>query len=213
MRVFTFTLGALATNCYLCLAPGGPGVREAVAVDAGENPAPMLETLRQEGATLTHILVTHLHADHICGAGALAAATGATILASAADAFLQHSRLGRGDGRAYPPVPPFDFEPLEPGKLVVLGQPLLVLDTPGHTPGGLSFFFPRAGAVFVGDALFRGSVGRTDFEAGDGPLLLRSIRQRLFILPDATLVYPGHGPATTIGQEKTGNPFFRAPSL
>jgi glyoxylase-like metal-dependent hydrolase (beta-lactamase superfamily II) len=206
MRVFTFTLGALATNCYLCVEPD---VKEAVAIDAGERPEPLLAALRQEGVRLTHILVTHLHADHICGAGALAAATGAPILASPEDAFLQHSLQGRGDGRAYPPVPPFDFEPLSPGKRLVLGQPLLVLDTPGHTPGGLSFFFPRAGAVFVGDALFRGSVGRTDFDAGDGPLLLRSIRERLFILPDATVVYPGHGPATTVGQEKIGNPFFR----
>lgn len=212
MRIHTFTLGGLATNCYICSATRPEGGAAAIAIDAGEHPELMLDYLRDNKLTLTHILITHLHADHICGAAALAAATRVPILASPADAYLQSLDIGRGDGRGYPPVPPFDFDPLAAGRIKLLGQPLLVLDTPGHTPGGLSFFFPRANVVFVGDALFHGSVGRTDFLGGDSPQLFRSIRERLFILPDATAVYAGHGPTTSIGREKAENPFFRPPS-
>ncbi len=92
---------------------------------------------------------------------------------------------------------------------MVLGQPLFILETPGHTPGGLCFYFPRCAALFSGDTLFQGSVGRTDHARGDGELLLRSIRERILSLPAETLVYPGHGPRTSVGEEKAHNPFFQ----
>lgn len=210
MRIVTFTLGALKTNCYLLIHQD-----QAVAVDAGENPAPMLELLRKEGLTLTHILLTHLHADHVGGVHELQQGVrdmGAPLpetWGSAQDAYLRNLLQGRGGAGNYPKVPPFDFIHLEPGKRTILEQPMLALDTPGHTPGGLSFYFPRAGAVFVGDLLFRDSVGRTDWQGGDAAALMRSIEKRIFILPEATTVYPGHGPTTTVGREKAENPFFR----
>ena len=210
MRIQSFTLGSLATHCYI-VAGQESAIAPAIAIDAGQNPDPMLDYLEQNRLTLTHILITHLHADHICGVRELAAGTQAQVLASSLDAYLQNLDIGRGNGLGYPAVPPFSFEPLEPGRIELLGQPLLVLDTPGHSQGSLSFFFPRAGAVFVGDVLFQGSVGRTDVPGGDSPKLLRSIRERLFILPNSTRVFPGHGQDTSIGREKAENLFFQPP--
>lgn len=210
MRVTTWVLGSLETNCYI-LAHNGL----AVVVDAGENPEPMLEALEERELRLTHILLTHLHADHVCGVRRLQQETlskkgvSPEIWGSAADLYLQKLIYGRG-GQWLPRVPAFTFSALKPGRQQVLEQPLLVLDTPGHTPGGLSFYFPRSGVIFVGDLLFQGSVGRTDWPGGDAQALLRSIRERIFILPDETVVYSGHGPATTVGREKETNPFFAA---
>jgi glyoxylase-like metal-dependent hydrolase (beta-lactamase superfamily II) len=204
MKITTFTLGRLETNCYV-LSEGG----RAVAVDAGENPAPMIEYVRKDGLDLTHVFNTHLHFDHICGNASLTQATGAVILANPADAYLRKLAVGRGGSGGAPPVPSFDFEPLALGRREVLGQPMIVLDTPGHTPGSLSFFFPRQEAVFVGDLLFRGSVGRTYFAGGDAKVVLESIRRRIFTLPGDATVYPGHGPATLVSFEKEHNPFFK----
>lgn len=205
MQIATFKLSVMQTNCYIL-----SNEEEAVAIDAGQNPAPMLEHLEANGLTLTHILLTHLHADHVCGVRFLQRHTNAETWGSLADSYLQDSPLGRGGVQNLPPVPAFSFTPVEPGRYNVLGQTLLILDTPGHTPGGLSYYFPRAGVVFVGDLLFQGSVGRTDWDGGDADALLDAVRQRIFILPDATKVLSGHGPATTVGHEKDANPFFRS---
>jgi glyoxylase-like metal-dependent hydrolase (beta-lactamase superfamily II) len=204
MIIKTFTLGQLGTNCYV-LSVGS----RAVAVDVGEGPGPMIDHVRGQGLELTHIYNTHLHFDHVSGNRELAEATGAVILASPEDAYLGSLAVGRGGAGGAPPVQPFDFDPLEPGRLEVLGQPMFVLDTPGHTPGSLSFYFPWAEAVFVGDVLFQGSVGRTYFAGGDARRLLDSIRRRIFTLPGETVVYPGHGPPTLVSAEQEHNPFFR----
>jgi glyoxylase-like metal-dependent hydrolase (beta-lactamase superfamily II) len=204
MKIATFTLGRLETNCYVLSRDG-----RAAAIDAGENPAPMIDYVREKGLGLAHIFNTHLHFDHICGNAALSRATGAEILANPEDAYLRKLAVGRGGSGGAPPVASFDFEPLSPGRRDVLGQPMIVLDTPGHTPGSLSFFFPRQEAVFVGDLLFRGSVGRTYFAGGDARVLLESIRRRIFTLPGSVSIYPGHGPATTVSFEKEHKPFFQ----
>jgi len=203
VRIATFILGQLQTNCYVLDAGG-----QAVVIDAGESPEPMLEHLHTHGLTCTHVLCTHLHADHICGVRELVRGTGACVLASQADAYLHDLVIGHGGRDGYPPVPGFEFEPAHPGRMTLLNQPAFVLDTPGHTPGGLSFHFPHAGVVFVGDLLFRGSVGRTDFPGGDSAAQFRSVRERIFSLPDRTLIYPGHGPSTSVEREKRDNPFF-----
>ena len=210
MRLSTFTLGNLATNCFL-LDTG----REAVAVDAGADPSPMLRFLAAHELRLTHILLTHLHADHVAGVRQLAEGAalqgGSTpeIWGSAKDRILQDQVVGRGGAQGYPLVPAFELTAVEPGRATLLDMPVLILDTPGHTPGSLSYFFPRAGWVFVGDTLFHDSVGRTVWQGSDAATLLHSIRERLFILPPETVVHAGHGPATTIGRETTHNPFFR----
>jgi glyoxylase-like metal-dependent hydrolase (beta-lactamase superfamily II) len=202
MQIKTFPLGPLETNCYLLHTDA-----QAVCIDAGGPPAPLVRYLERNKLTLTHILSTHLHFDHIYGNAALQAATGAAILACADDGYLLESAYGKGGDYGLPPVEPFDFTPLEPGSLTLLEGECRVFPTPGHTLGSLSFYWEKAGALFAGDVLFQRSVGRTDLPGGDTDTLLQTIREKLFTLPENTTVYPGHGPATSIGEEKRCNPF------
>ncbi|MBU1610325.1 MAG: MBL fold metallo-hydrolase [Proteobacteria bacterium] len=201
MHIEKFQLGPLGTNAYV-LDNG----HEAVAIDPGGNPEPMIAHLG--GKTLTHILVTHLHFDHIYGVRALADATGATILAPSEDAFLMDTEVGRGGMMGLPLVNPFDFEAIGPGESEFLGYPCTVFQTPGHTPGSLSFYFPQAKAVFVGDLIFFRSVGRTDFPGGSASTLKQSVTENIFPLPPDTVIYSGHGAETTVGDEMNHNPFF-----
>lgn len=205
MRVERFTLGPCRVNCYLLSSAG-----QAVVVDPADGAESLLPRLAEEGLTLTRILCTHLHRDHIGGAAALAQATGAYVLASPLDAPLFEEAIGRGGQHGLPPLSAFHFWALPPGRIALLGEPCLVLATPGHSPGGLSFFFPRSGVLFTGDLLFRGNVGRGDFPGGDEPTLFASVRERVFILPEDTIIYPGHGEFTTVGLEKEFNPFFKS---
>lgn len=203
MEVETFALGPLQTNSYL--AHHGT---LAAAVDVGGNPAPMADFLRARGLSLTHILLTHLHCDHLYGVAELARITGAPVFASGADSGLMRTELGRGGFMGLPLVEPFEFSDVSPGEVVLAGRPCRILSTPGHSPGGLSAYFPEDGVVFVGDLLFYRSVGRTDFPGGDSDTLLAAVREKIFTLPADTMVYPGHGPATTVGAEQRHNPFF-----
>lgn len=202
MHIKTFPLGPLETNCYL-LTEGN----EAVAVDPGGNPASLVQHLNANNLKLVAILNTHMHFDHVLGNADLAQATGAPIYACAKDGYLLQSEVGSGGGFGLPKTPPFDFIPLDEGDLVLMGLACKALFTPGHTMGSLSYYFPAAGALFAGDVLFYRSVGRTDLPGGDTDALRDSIRNKLFVLPGETVVYPGHGPSTTIDAEKHSNPF------
>lgn len=201
MDVRVFPLGPLETNCYL-ISNG----KEAVVIDPGGNPAPILQYLEQQGLKLTRILNTHLHFDHVLGNAALAKATGATISAGKADTFLLDAASGRRFG--LPETEPFSFSALVEGDIPLLGDTCRVFSTPGHSPGSLSYYFPKLGALFAGDVLFRRAVGRTDLPGGDSAALGHSIRTKLYALPEETVVYPGHDAATTIGEEKRENPYF-----
>ncbi|MFP5258956.1 MAG: MBL fold metallo-hydrolase [Acidobacteriota bacterium] len=203
MDIVSFPLGPLETNCYLAASDG-----RAVALDVGGDPAPVLAHMRAHGLTLEAICLTHLHCDHLYGVAALMHETGVRALAGAEDARLMDLDLGRGGLMGLPMVDPFVWEPVAPGEITLLGQSCRVLATPGHSPGSRSYYFPEAGAVFVGDLLFYRSIGRTDFVGGDYDVLLGAVVSQIFSLPDKTLVYPGHGPATTVGDEKRHNPFF-----
>ncbi len=191
------------SNCYL-LRQG----RGAVVVDPGGDSGPLLAAIARDDLRLEAILLTHLHYDHIAGVPGLVAATGAKVFASPRDAFLRALPLGGGGGRGLPPVEDFSFEGPKP-KLTLFNLPCIVLPTPGHTPGSLSYFFPWAESVFTGDLLFRKAVGRTDGPGGDGAVLLASIRERILTLPDDTGVFPGHGVATWVKVEKRDNPHLR----
>ena len=203
MDILAFPLGPLETNCYLAMAGTA-----SLAVDPGGNPGVVLEQIEKRGLTLEAICLTHLHCDHLYGVAAMLHETGVTALAGAEDAMLMDLDLGRGGLMGLPLVEPFDWEPVPPGETAFMGQACRVLATPGHSPGSRSFYFPEAGVVFVGDLLFYRSIGRTDFAGGDYDTLIQSVATQIFTLPDTTLVYPGHGPATTVGDEKRHNPFF-----
>lgn len=202
MPIATFPIGPLATNSYLIHE-----TREAVAIDVGGSPEDMLAYLHVHNLVLNAICLTHLHFDHLYGVADLAAATGAPVYAPTGDSVLMKTESGSGGMWGMPPVKPFGSLPLAPGKASFADMECDVLITPGHTPGGVSLYFPKEKSVFTGDALFYRSLGRTDFPYGDHQQLLASIKQILFKLPDDVTVYPGHGPATTIGEEKKENPF------
>jgi hydroxyacylglutathione hydrolase len=217
LRVRTFTLGPFETNCYLLWTAAGDGPSgeppEAWIIDAGFDPQPIIRAVRELGLRATWLILTHTHADHLAGVDEVLAAipglkTGVHALESSwlHDPVLNLSAMtgmpttalgGRSPDRQF-----------EGGEQLTLG-PLAwsVLHTPGHSPGGLSLYCPSAGVVLSGDALFRGSIGRTDFPGSDPRLLEQSIRQKLYSLPDQTTVLAGHGPPTTIGQERRHNPF------
>lgn len=203
MKIETFALGPLETNSYVASEKG-----LAVAVDVGGDPAPMLEYLEREGLTLTHVLLTHLHFDHIYGAARLSGVSGAPVLAGAGDAYLMESELGRGGFMGFPKVKHFSYQPLEEGGIELLGQPCQVLLTPGHTAGSLSYHFPEAGVVFAGDVIFYRAIGRTDFAGGSLQTLLDAVKRKIFTLPPETVIYPGHGLETTVGEERLHNPYF-----
>jgi glyoxylase-like metal-dependent hydrolase (beta-lactamase superfamily II) len=206
MHVKRIVVGPLASNCYLvrCSDNG-----EALVIDPGAEPEVILKQLEMEGLTLRYIINTHGHGDHIGANAALKELTGAAILIHAGDAPMLTSAVKNlsawlDGGIVSPPADRTlaDGDELRCGDIV-----FKVLATPGHTPGGISILGP--GVVFTGDTLFQGSIGRTDFPGGSFTVLLKSIREKLLILPDETLVYPGHGPATSIGREKMENPFLQ----
>jgi len=218
LRIKSYTLGPFATNCYLVWIDGGT---DAWIVDASFGPGRMLKDVASMGLRVSKLLLTHAHVDHIAGveevlralrpAGSgspslmihgaerewltdpvlnLSAMGGAPVTAREADAF-----IGEGDVLTLG----------APGAAVEFG----VLHTPGHSPGGVSLYVPSHGVVLAGDALFQGSIGRTDFPGGDLATLERSIREKLYTLPRETTVLSGHGPQTTIGHEVDSNPYVR----
>ena len=202
MEVVHFTVGPLDTNCFLV-----HNRDEAVVIDPGGEPSEVIAYLRKHSLKLTHILCTHLHFDHTFGLHDLVVESGATVFASEEDRFMLSNELGRGGMWGLPNVDPYDFQGIPAGDFPLLGTSCKVLLTPGHTPGGLSFYFADLATVFAGDTLFYRSMGRFDFQGGSEAALLKSIREQLFFLPDATVVHTGHGLSTTIGDEKRSNPY------
>lgn len=203
LYVTTMPLGPLDTNCYIVHGKG-----EAVVVDPGGDADEILSFLDKGKLSLTAILNTHLHFDHIQGNADLIKATGLTPLCNPRDAYLMQTELGGGGMMGLPRTTPFPRADLDEGEVQLLGTTCRVLATPGHSPGSLSFYFETLGSVFVGDLLFYRSIGRTDFPGGSEAVLLDAVRTKIFTLPEETTVYPGHGPETTVRQERLNNPFF-----
>ena len=201
-------VGLLGCNCSLL---GDEGSREAMVVDPGDNIRHILGLVQQHGLTVKQIVVTHAHIDHIAGAKRLQQATGAPILYNQLDLpLVAMMEIQAGWlGVATPEVPEPDAS-LEHGMAVgVSGLRADVLHTPGHTPGSLCLHLAGEKLLLAGDTLFAGSVGRTDLPGGSSATLLRSIHEHLLPLPEETRVVPGHGRATTIGEERERNPFLR----
>jgi hydroxyacylglutathione hydrolase len=192
MRVKGFIVGWLSTNCYVVSCEE---TKEAAVIDPGmeskKETEQILEYIKQNGFKVKYIINTHDHPDHVVGNEAIKEATGAPILIhqSTIEKLNADRKLHEGD------------------VLHVGNVKLVVLHTPGHTPDGISLLADNA--VFTGDTLFAGSVGRTDFLGGSYADLMQSIKTKLMCLPDSFTVYCGHGPATTIGDEKMYNPFLQ----
>ena len=205
LHIETLVLGPLETNCYL-LRSGG----DCWVVDPAW-PGVLPGRLRKAGLAPGRILLTHAHADHTAGAAELKKAwPDCPLCCPVGDAELLQDPSGNLSALFFPhlAVPPAD-EVLRPGQVLPLGSTRWeVLDTSGHTPGGVSYHCAEAGVVLTGDALFAGGIGRTDFPGGDTERLIESIRRRLLTLPDGTKVLAGHGPASTIGEERKSNPFL-----
>jgi len=198
-------VGMIQANCYIL---GDEATREAVVIDPGGDTPLILKELEALRLEPVAIVATHGHFDHVEGLASLRRATGAPVCIHQGDLPLLQGLTGQGllFGVQVEAAPQPD-RLLEEGDLVPFGDMALqVLHTPGHSPGSVSLLIDRA--VFVGDLLFAGSIGRTDLQGGDYQTLIRSVRQKIFTLPDDTVVYPGHGPATTVGTEKRTNPFF-----
>lgn len=199
--------GELKVNCYLLACPE---TRQAMVIDPGGESRRILEILRENDFTLKMVINTHGHFDHVGGNRALLEATGAELLLHPADAAILQ---GAPDHAAMFGCRPIDPSPkptrfLDDNEEVALGElRLKVLHVPGHSPGGICLL--TDGRLFSGDTLFAGSIGRTDLPSGDQAALMRALRDRVLTLPDETLVYPGHGPETTIGRERRHNPFLR----
>ena len=201
-----FALGSLQANCYLV---GCPETRFAAVIDPGGDPSPVIKEAEEQGLTIQTIINTHGHLDHVAGNEALREATEASLY------------IGREDGPMLADgnlnlsvLVGMTLSPLEPDVLLDDGDTLrvgqlefTVLNTPGHTPGGICLY--GKGVLFTGDTLFAGSIGRTDLPRGNHQALLTSIKEKLFDLPPDTRVYPGHGPSSTMEMEKRGNPFLQ----
>jgi len=207
MDVRSFTVGAVAENCYVVRRDGAD---HGLIVDPGDDAERILQAVDQLGLTIDGILVTHCHFDHIGAVAPVAAATGAPVWCP------QMEVPVLADIMSYVPWPGFGpFESYDADETVAGGEHLSlagleidVVFTPGHSPGHVTYAIPDEAALFSGDVLFQGSVGRTDLPGGDWGTLLESIRGLVDSYPEETTVYPGHMGITTLGAERASNPFL-----
>lgn len=203
-----FPVGPLQCNCSVI---GDEQTREAMVIDPGDQIEDILKILKAENLTLKQIVVTHAHIDHVGGAMKLKAATGAPILMNQKDEALlkmldmQATWLGMK-----PPGTVQVDESVSEGRVLQIGNlSSTVIHTPGHTEGSICLYFPEQKTLIAGDTLFAGSIGRTDLPGGSFDKIMRSLHNQLLQLPDDTQVVPGHGPMTTIGDERETNPFLQ----
>jgi glyoxylase-like metal-dependent hydrolase (beta-lactamase superfamily II) len=205
LRVAAMEVGPLAANAYIVwhAATG-----KAAVVDPGDEGEEILRGVTDRGLTLDKILITHGHFDHVGGVRFLKERTGAAVYIHRDEVARMRAAPRQGAmfglGVSEPPAP--DALVGEGDVVTLADQEFRVLHTPGHTPGHVAFVCGRL--AFVGDLIFAGSIGRTDLPGGSHADLLRAVREKIFTLPDETILFPGHGPATTVGEEKRTNPFF-----
>ncbi len=210
MKIDSFVLGAYQTNCYILRE--NEADRDCLIIDTGLEAGELIDFLGRYKLNPVAVVLTHGHADHIAGVTALRQSypdikvyihkLDAKMLTAAKDNLSAMAGVSFSTEQA-------DFS-LDEGDIIEQAAiKLKVLHTPGHTPGGISLYSKDEGIIFVGDTIFAGSVGRTDMPGGSTAQLLKSIKEKLCILSDETVVYPGHGPATTIAQEKANNPFLK----
>ena len=208
MLIKSLTVGSMGVCCYLlvCRETG-----QAVIIDPGGDEQRILAEVAQAQAKVLYIVNTHGHPDHVAANAPLKKATGAEIVMHEADAdFFGHPEVEQYFSALGLPASPPPDRLVKDGERIEFGrESLLVIHTPGHTPGGICLY--SAPELFTGDTLFVGGVGRTDFPGGDGPQLYRALQEKILTLPGDTRVWPGHGyggHSSTIGEEKAANPFL-----
>lgn len=207
MIIATLPVGLIQTNCYVV---GCQETKEGAVIDPGGHPQRILDEVKRLGLNIKYVLDTHAHFDHTDANGVVVQATGASLALHPQDLPLLKNAGGaaffglEADPSPLPDLELHDGDELEVGKLR-----FRVLHTPGHTPGHVCFYEPAEEVLFDGDVLFYRGIGRTDLPGGSWRQLMDSIQRVLFALPEETLVYSGHGPATTIGEEKRLNPWLR----
>lgn len=197
----------IGTNCYLVI---NEETKESVMVDPGAYPAKVKNAVKEQGLKLKAVLLTHAHFDHIMGLSDVMEDVKVPVYVEEADLPMMtdgesnlSSTYVRGGYRFEEAVPVSDGQQLE-----IAGFRFHVIHTPGHTPGGCCYYMEQEGVLFSGDTLFQTSVGRSDFPGGSASALVRSVKEKLLVLPEETHVYPGHMEETTIGYEKLHNPFI-----
>jgi hydroxyacylglutathione hydrolase len=202
-----FTVGAVQENCFLLRRDGA---EQALIVDPGEEAPRILDAVEQLGVTVEAILVTHCHFDHIGAVAPVAKATGAPVYVSEVEKPVLADIMRYVPWAGFGPYESYEADhTLNGGETLTLaGMDIDVLFTPGHSPGHLTYSVPGEGAIFSGDVLFQGSVGRTDLPGGDWDTLLASIGTLVEALPAETAVYPGHMGITSLGAERRTNPFL-----
>ena len=203
-----FPVGPLQCNCSVI---GDEKTHEAMVIDPGDQIEGILDILRQEKLTLKQIVITHAHIDHVGGAMKLKAATGAPILMNQNDyALLKMLDMQAAWIGMRPPGDVQVDETINQGRVLKIGDiSSSVIHTPGHTEGSICVYFPEEKKLIAGDTLFAGSIGRTDLPGGSMDKIMRSLHTQVLALPDETEVVPGHGPVTTIGEERETNPFLQ----
>jgi len=207
MILISLETGPLQTNCYIL---GDEKTKEAAVVDPGGNAGEIMNHLVRNGLTCKMIIITHAHFDHVGGLADLKEKTGAKVVihSSEKDALPFQSRMAMLFGLRVKDPAPADMTVEEGDVLKIGGIEMEVIHTPGHSPGSICLIIRSEKVIIDGDLLFQGSVGRSDFPGGSHEDLIDNVRRKLFTLGDDWKVYPGHGPATTIGMEKKSNPFF-----
>ncbi len=205
----TLPVGMLQCNCSIF---GDETTRQAMVVDPGDEIESILQVLAKHGLTVTSIVITHAHIDHIGGAQKLKAATGAPVYMNLEDRELQGMMDVQAGWLGVRTPEEVDIDvPAKDGDTLLVGATVVhVLHTPGHTQGSICLWMPSERKLVAGDTLFRDSIGRTDLPGGDSRQILQSIHRQLMPLPGETVVFPGHGGATTIAREKEFNYFLRS---
>lgn len=210
MKIDQLILGAYETNCFVLRS--SETSTDCLIIDPGLGIDELVVFLEEDGLNPVAVVLTHGHIDHIAGVAVLRGRfPDIKVYVHKLDANMltePHANLSAMTGESFS-IEPADFILEERDEIEQVGIKLSILHTPGHTPGGISLYSKEDGVVFVGDALFADSVGRTDFPGGSMAQLIKGIKEKLLALPDETVVYPGHGPITKIAREKQFNQYLR----